>query len=101
LVALVAVIILAAPVAVLDAVLSATGAGAEVITNFPLKPERDPLHRGRLRQPVLDAGAARVDTAHARRVSGSAQRVQGWIVPAVALLSVRSRVASSEVRGRE
>ena len=50
--------------------------------------ERDALQCGRLQQPVLDAGAAHVDTAHARRVSGSAQRVQGWIVPAVALLSV-------------
>jgi virginiamycin B lyase len=45
--AFVAVIILAAPIAVLDAVLTATGAGAEVVlTNFPLKTVPDDITAG-------------------------------------------------------
>src|SRR4051812_884867 len=44
--ALVAVIILGAPIAVLDAVLTATGAGAEVITNFALKTIPDDIAAG-------------------------------------------------------
>jgi virginiamycin B lyase len=40
------VIILAAPIAVLDAVFTATGAGAEIITNFPLKTIPDDITAG-------------------------------------------------------